>query len=166
MGSNDIVNRRDDVRTRIRRGFILGVVITILFFPLGLSNFGEAFALESRVYGYVIYRSGSIIHVGYLPTYLYMWRISSLLFLAWIITYIAYIIKPSIVLDSSGIIYGISYVITHYIYLFTIGAPIIIYPFAYIMITVGKPLLYLDWGQVITLITIWRFYSIRKLMRG
>ncbi len=29
-----------------------------------------------------------------------------MLFLAWIITYIAYIVKPSIVLDSSGIVYG------------------------------------------------------------
>lgn len=156
------------MRARVRRGgFILGIVITVLFLPLGLSHFGEAFALEPRVYGYVVYRSGGeVVHVSYLPLYLYMWRVSSLLFLAWIITYIAYIVKPSIVLDSSGIVYGVSYVITHYIYLFTIGAPVIIYPLTYVLITVGKPLLYLDWGQVIALITIWRYYSIRRLMRG
>ncbi|GAB6948389.1 hypothetical protein JCM16161A_25190 [Vulcanisaeta sp. JCM 16161] len=156
----------ENLRARVRRGFILGIIITALFFPLGLSHFGEAFALELRAYGYVVYRSGEVIHVSYLPLYLYMWRVSSLLFLAWIITYIAYIIKPSIVLDSSGVIYGAFYVITHYIYLFTIGAPVIIYPFTYVLITVGKPLLYLDWGQVIGLVTIWRYYSIRRLMRG
>lgn len=164
--SGSALNDRENIRARVRRGFMLGIIITALFLPLGLSHFGEAFALEPRVYGYVVYRSGEVVHVGYLPLYLYMWRVSSLLFLAWIITYIAYIIKPSIVLDSSGVIYGISYVITHYIYLFTIGAPVIIYPLTYVLITVGKPLLYLDWGQVIALITIWRYYSIRRLMRG
>ena len=157
---------RDDVRARVRRGFILGIIITALFLPLGLSHFGEAFALEPRAYGYVVYRSGEVVHVGYLPLYLYMWRVSSLLFLAWIITYIAYIIKPSIVLDSSGVVYGAFYVVTHYVYLFTIGAPVIIYPLTYELITVGKPLLYLDWGQIIALVTIWRFYIIRRLMRG
>ncbi|BDR93113.1 hypothetical protein [Vulcanisaeta souniana] len=168
MSGSTAVGKHGDTSTKIRRGTILGIVITVLFFPMGLTNFGEAFALELRVYGYVIYRAGDVISIGfhYLPLYLYMWRVSSLLFLAWIITYIAYIIKPSMVLDSSGIIYGISYVITHYIYLFTIGAPIIIYPFVYSMVTVGKPLLYLDWGQVIAIITIWRVYTIRRLVRG
>ncbi len=154
------------VRARVRRGLMLGIVVTALFFLLGLSHVGEAFALEPRVYGYVIYRSGEVLHVSYLPTYLYMWRVSSLLFLAWVLTYVAYIIKPSLVLDSSGVVYGTLYVITHYIYLLTIGAPVIIYPLTYVLITVGKPLLYLDWGQVIASITIWRVYSIHKLVRG
>ena len=168
MSGGATVGSHGNVSTKVRRGVILGIVITILFLPMGLTNLGEAFALEPRVYGYVIYRAGEVSSIGfhYLPLYLYMWRVSSLLFLAWIITYIAYVVKPSIVLDSSGIIYGISYVITHYIYLFTIGAPIIIYPLVYSMVTVGKPLLYLDWGQVIAIITIWRVYTIRRLVRG
>jgi hypothetical protein len=93
-----------------------------------------------------------------------MWRGSSLLFLAWVLVYIAYVIKPSIVLDASGIIYGVFYIVTHYIYLFTIGAPVILYPFTYVLITIGKPLLYLDWGQVIAVITLWRFFVIRRSM--
>ncbi|MGC8543390.1 MAG: hypothetical protein ACP5NQ_05575, partial [Vulcanisaeta sp.] len=99
------MNRQSNVNIKIRRGFMLGIVITILFFLIGLTHVGEAFALEYRVYGYVIYRSGEVVHVPYLPLYLYMWRVSSLLFLAWVIAYIAYILKPSIVIDSSGIIY-------------------------------------------------------------
>ncbi|MFB6469980.1 MAG: hypothetical protein TU36_001900 [Vulcanisaeta sp. AZ3] len=161
MGIKSISTRR-----RVMRGLELGVIITILFFLIGFTHVGEAFALETRVYGYVIYRLGEIVHVNYLPLYLYMWRVSSLLFLAWVITYIAYIVKPSIVLDSAGVIYGIMYIITHYIYLFTIGAPIYIYPLTYELITIGKPLFYLDWGQIIALITIWRIYTIRKLTRG
>lgn len=144
----------------------LGLVITVLLFLMGLTHVGEAFALEYRVYGYVIYRSGEVAHVNYLPLYLYMWRVSSLLFLAWVITYVAYVVKPSIVLDSAGVIYGAMYVVTHYIYLFTIGAPVIILPLTYELITVGKPLLYLDWGQVIALITIWRAYVAHRLIRG
>ncbi|WP_054857391.1 hypothetical protein [Vulcanisaeta sp. JCM 16159] len=159
------IDQSRDVNMRIRRGFILGVIVTFLLFIMGLTSLGQAFALEPRYY-YVIYESGEIIHVGYVPFYIYMWRVSSLIFLAWVITYVAYIIKSSHVLDSAGVVYGISYVITHYIYLFTIGAPVIIYPFTYVLITVGKPLLYLDWGQVIALITIWRLYLIRRLMRG
>lgn len=153
-----------EVRVRVRRGFILGFVITALLFLMGLVHVGEAFALEYRVYGYVIYRSGEVVHVNYVPLYIYMWRVSSLLFLAWVLVYIAYVIKPSIVLDASGIIYGAFYIVTHYIYLFTIGAPVILYPFTYVLITIGKPLLYLDWGQVIAVITLWRIFVIRRSM--
>ncbi|MGC9152302.1 MAG: hypothetical protein ACP5GY_01035 [Vulcanisaeta sp.] len=160
------MNRQSNVSIKVRRGFMLGIVITILFFLMGLTHVGEAFALEYRVYGYVIYRSGEVVHVPYLPLYLYMWRVSSLLFLAWVIAYIAYIIKPSIVIDSSGIIYGVFYVITHYIYLFTIGASVVMYPLMYVLFTIGKPLIYLDWGQVVALITIWRAYVLYRLARG
>ena len=162
MGHDDAAK----IRMRIRRGVVLGVIITAVLFIMGLTHVGEAFALEYRVYGYVIYESGEVVHVSYVPLYIYMWRISSLLFLAWLLSYIAYVIKPSVVLDASGVVYGAFYVVTHYVYLFTIGAPVILYPFMYMLVTVGKPLLYLDWGQVIGAITIWRIYTIMAVSRG
>ncbi|WP_069807360.1 hypothetical protein [Vulcanisaeta thermophila] len=155
-----------DYARRVRRGIALGIALTVLFFIMGLTHVGEAYALEPRVYGYVIYSNEAIEHVNYLPTYLYFWRVSTLLFLAWLIAYVAYAIKPAVTLDSSGIVYGIFYVVTHYIYLLTMGVPITIYPFIYTVKTVGSPLPYLDWGQVVLLITIWRIYSVRKSLRG
>lgn len=153
------------VKARIRRGVILGIVITVVFLIMGLTHVGEAFALEPRVYGYVIFSDGEIEHVAYLPTYLYLWRVSTLLFTAWVLVYVAYTVKPAVTLDSSGIIYGAAYVITHYAYLLTIGAPVTLYPFVYVMKTIGAPLPYLDWGQIVALITIWRVWNLRRLLR-
>ncbi len=150
-----------------RRVIAIIVILTLVLLILigSLSDILEIFALEPRVQGYAIYEGGTIRHISEMPFYIVMRNVAAVLFLAWFLTYISYMIKPGLYHDLFGITYGMTYIITHYLYLTFMGVQVVFYPFIYSLHIIGKPLIYLDWGQVIGLITAWRLAVLIRNVR-
>jgi hypothetical protein len=117
---------------------------------------------------YVIYSDGSIYWVPYTPFYIYAWRFASIMFLLWIAVLVIYVIKPFRTADLLSIILAVMFAVSNYVYLYSIGARVVMYPLIYVLHTIGKPLTFIDMGQVALIYALWRAFKngLIKVRRG
>lgn len=157
----------DHEAARVRRGIYLGLFFVILTLLMALLDLGDVFSLEQRIYGYVVVINGKVSYVSATPTYIYLWRAAAVLFLEWVMTYLVGSIRPYKSLLGMGIVIGVSFVIIHYSYLLSLHSMdlgIQIYPLTYRLVTQGNPILYLDWGQVVSIALVLQFVRNRDLL--
>lgn len=117
---------------------------------------------------YVVYSNGSINWVNYTPLYIYAWRFSSIMFLFWIAVLVIYVFKPLRVAALLSIILAIAFAASEYVYLYSIGARVVMYPLFYVLYTIGKPMPFLDIGQLALIYAIWMSFKsgLIRIRRG
>ena len=102
---------------------------------------------------------------AYLPT-TYLWRLSITVFTIWLIIAIIHFLKPMTSSDITLIVLGTFFIIIHYMYLSSLsseGIEISINLFTYTLTTFKKSLTFLDLGQIVMIVCVWRFLVLFKI---
>ncbi|ABW01679.1 hypothetical protein [Caldivirga maquilingensis] len=163
------------MKGELRYSLIIALILVVMTIAVSAATPVELlFSVESRLIApngnliYVVYNDNSISWVTYTPFYIYAWRFSAIMFLLWIAVIIIYVIKPLKTADVLSIILAVIFAASEYVYLYSIGAKVIMLPLAYILYTIGKPLLFIDVGQLALIYALWRAFknNLIKIKRG
>ncbi|WP_291764673.1 hypothetical protein [Caldivirga sp. UBA161] len=163
------------MRGELRYSLIIALILVIMTIAVSTATPVELlFSVEPRLIApngnliYVAYKDNSIYWITYTPLYIYAWRFSAIMFLLWIAVIIIYAIKPLKTADTLSILLAVIFAASEYIYLYSIGARIIMLPLTYILYTIGKPLLFIDVGQLALIYALWRAFknNLIKIRRG
>ncbi|MGC8570367.1 MAG: hypothetical protein ACP5L1_03455 [Caldivirga sp.] len=163
------------MRSELRYSLVIALILVIMTTIVSIASPIELlFSVEPRLIApngnlvYVVYDNDSIYWVNYTPLYIYAWRFSAVMFLLWIATVIIYVVKPLKTADALSMILAVVFAASEYIYLYSIGAKVTILPLTYILYTIGKPLLFIDVGQLALIYALWRAFknSLISIRRG
>ncbi len=95
----------------------------------------------------------------------YLWRLSATIFILWLLTAIIHFLKPMTVCDLILIALGVCFIIIHYAYLLSLtdeGVDVRINLLTYTLSSIGKPLTFIDLGQIVIIVCIWRSIVLYK----
>ncbi len=163
------------MRGELKYSLIIALMLVVVTIIVSVAMPIELlFSVESRLIApdgnliYVIYNDNTISWVTYTPFYIYAWRFSAVMFLLWIAVIIIYAIKPLKTADVLSILLAVIFAASEYVYLYSIGAKVIMLPLAYILYTIGKPLLFIDVGQLALIYALWRAFknNLIRIRRG
>lgn len=95
----------------------------------------------------------------------YLWRLSSTVFVLWLLTAIIHFLKPMTICDLMLIALGICFTVIHYTYLLSLtdeGVNVRVSLLTYTLSSIGEPLTFIDLGQVVVMVCIWRSIVLYK----
>lgn len=139
-----------------------GVIISIATLVIALVI--SQYTLEDLIEPRFLLHQNPMIYYEYVQseTTLYLWRLSTTMFIIWFFSILAHSLKPSIVTKAHSLTNGYIFTITHYAHLIQLaieGEKIFFYPFLYKI----NNLYFIDIGLIVLIISIYQTITlIRK----